>query len=221
VSTIRVVGRSLDLANGLKNEFATRVIKWYEKNGRDFPWREPGLDPYKILIAEVMLQKTVAANVRKIYPKFVAKFPSLNSLADAPQYEIEQEIRPLGIYRRRAKALKEMAARLVAKYGGKIPETEEELTALPMVGRYVANAIMCFAFGKDKPLIDINIRRVMKRFYGLTDFKDIEQKLTEFMPKGRSREFNWALLDLASLICTPRAPKHNKCPLNEICQKNV
>lgn len=168
-----------------------------------------------------MLQKTVAANVENLFPKFIEKFPSPMALTKAPLNEIEQEIRPLGIYRRRAKALKDIATQLVAKYGGNVPETEEELTALPMVGKYVANAVMCFALGKEKPLIDINVRRVMKRFFNLTDPRDIEKKLIEMMPKGLCKEFNWALLDFASLVCSSRNPNHKKCPLNEICPKNV
>ena len=178
------------------------------------------MDPFKILIAEIMLQKTVASNVKKVFPRFIERFPSPKDILEAPIEEIEQELRPLGIFRRRAKAIKQIAAEVISKYDGKVPSHKEAIAAFPMVGDYVANAVMCFGFGKDIPLVDVNVKRVMKRFFGLTKLHEIEKKLREVIPKGKSKEMNWALIDFASIICIPGKPKCHACPLSADCRKN-
>lgn len=198
--------------------FVDQLINWYKKKGRKFLWRTENPDPYTILISEVMLQKTVASNVQNVISRFLNKFPDIETLAKASIERIEEEIKPLGIYRRRAKALKKMAEEILYRYRGEIPKKEEDLLSLPMVGKYVASALRCFAFNEDVPVIDVNVSRVMKRVFDLKDESQIEDKLLKIIPKGQSKIFNWALLDFGSLVCRSKNPLHDICPIAAICK---
>jgi len=204
-----------------KTVFVARLIAWGEKNRRDFPWRRSN-NAFHILVAELMLQRTIARQVEPVYMKFVTQYPSSQDLAKARLEDIAEDLQSLGLAYR-ALRLKQIADMIVTKFDGKVPQTEDGLLQLPGVGRYVANAVQCFAFGKEVPLVDTNILRVMKRFFSITTSKESHKKreiwdlMATLIPKQRAREFNLSILDFASLICTAKNPSHEVCPLRDIC----
>jgi len=200
------------------------LLEWFKKYGRDYPWRKE-TDPYRILIAEIMLQRTKADQVIQVYQLFLQRFPSIYALAAATLEELEGIFDMLGL-RWRAKKVKDLAKVIVSQHGGRIPSSREELLSLPGVGEYIADAVLCFAYGMDIAVVDANVCRVIGRVFGIEPrgearrdprFRQIAQQL---IPSKRAREFNWAIIDLAALTCTPRNPKCYECPLQELCSFN-
>jgi len=206
-----------------KDEFVFKILDWFEENRRDFPWRRTA-DPYKVLVAEMMLQKTTSKQVSGIFEDFVNKYPDPSSLSAATLEEIESKIGSLGIEHKRAVNFKECAYQLTNRYGGQIPCKREELLSLPGIGDYIANAVLCFACGEKLPLVDTNIVRLLERFFGMkskkararTD-KTFWNAVAEMIPAKRAKQFNLGLLDFASLVCSAKNPKCGTCPLHEKC----
>lgn len=203
--------------------FAQQLLKWFSKNRRSFPWRETS-DPYKVLVAEILLRKTDAGKVSRIYERFVRRYPSFEALINADQRELEDFLRPLGLYRCRAKELMDLARIVMAKHRGKVPHSRWELLELPGVGGYIANAVLCFAFGKTVPLVDTNIIRVVARVFSFKpkrkrarDDPEIWRETGKIVPNGKAREFNLAMLDLAAASCLPRKPVCGICPVTLLC----
>lgn len=197
------------------------LLSWYRKNGRDYPWRRTR-DPYRILMAEIMLQRTKADQVVPVYKEFIRCFPNPASLYKADPERIRSYFSRLGLMWR-ADLVTKFAAELVEKFGGRIPSNRDQLLSLPSIGEYIADAILSFAYGKDVAVVDSNVCRILSRIFGLKprgearrdkQFRILAQSL---IPPGRSREFNWAMIDFASIICTPRKPKCGECPLRPIC----
>ncbi|HEX69096.1 MAG TPA: hypothetical protein ENG10_02230 [Candidatus Bathyarchaeota archaeon] len=200
-----------------EKEFSRRLLRWFSSNARRFPWRREK-DPYKILVTEKLLQQTTFGHVMKVYDSFFRKFPDIRSLARADVLDIEKAIQRLGFQRQRAKQLKEMAFEVMNKFGGNIPQSKEDLLRLSGVGNYVANAVLCFAFNKDEPVVDVNVRRVVGRYFGWRGMKDAEiaERLRRLIPKGKAKQFNWGIIDFSALICS-RKPKCKKCFLADYC----
>ena len=207
-----------------RKEVSRRLIEWYERVGRRFPWRNEGLKPYDVLIAEMMLQKTRAEMVVKAYLSFLERYPDPRSLESATVEEIAQVLKPLGLYNRRARWMKTIAGVLIEKYGGKVPSDREALLDLPGLGMYNANAILCFAYNEPVPLIDVNVARVLGRVADIEVRGDLRrneklQKLAaQLVPKKDFKEFNWALIDLGATVCTSKNPEHDRCPLASLCK---
>jgi len=199
------------------NAFATKLLEWFLSNGRDFPWRHE-THAYRILVAEKLLQQTTYGHVMKVYETFFEKFPNIQSLAQAEVSDIEDTIRRLGFQRQRSKQFKKIGSLIMKEHKGEIPSEKEDLLKLPGIGDYVANAVLCFAFNKDEPIVDMNVRRVVGRYFGWKDIQDkeIERRLCRLIPKGRARQFNWGIIDFSSLICS-RKPKCRICFLNDSC----
>ena len=205
-------------------DFAERLLSWYEQNKRDYlPWRKTK-DPYKVLVAEMMLQKTTSNQVARLFDGFVEKYPSPASLADAPVADIEAEITPLGMEHRRALRFKQWAQIIVEKYAGKVPRRKDALTSLPGVGDYIANAVLCLAYDENVALLDTNVVRVLQRFFGITSAKArartdkaLWKTYQRMIPEGKARDFNLAVLDFAALVCTAKNPQHKICPVNDMC----
>lgn len=197
--------------------FSRRLLAWFSSNARNFPWRNEK-DPYRILVAEKLLQQTTYGHVLKVYDVFFEKFPDVQSLARAEVSEIEAVIRRLGFQRQRAKQFKKLASVVLTEYGGRIPSSKEALLRLSGIGDYVANAVLCFAFNKDEPVVDMNVRRVVGRFFGWKKVKDaeIEERLRGLIPRGKAKQFNWGIIDFSALICS-RKPKCRKCFLSDLC----
>jgi len=208
----------------LRGKFAELLLEWWRSNRRDFPWRRTA-DPYKILIAEMLLRKTTARQVSRVFDEFFAKFPNAEALAGARDEEVEEVIRPLGMQRRRAALLKKLASELLERHAGAVPASYEDLRRLPGVGPYAANAVLCFAYGKDVPLVDVNVARVFQRVFGYKprkrrakDDTALWDFVAETIPPGRGRDFNLAVIDFAHEVCTPREPRCASCPLRTVCK---
>jgi A/G-specific adenine glycosylase len=202
--------------------FSSLLLNWYfEEDNRSFPWRKTE-DPYHILIAEIMLQRTRAEQVAPVFLSFIKRFPSPCELSKADISEIEMFFSKLGLIWRVEK-VKRLGEVLVQNYDGKIPRNRNQLMSLPGVGEYVADAVLCFAFNKDIAIIDSNVCRVLGRVFNLKTKSEARrdrlyrETANRLIPEGKCKEFNWALIDHASSICTPKNPKCTKCPLRTIC----
>jgi len=199
-------------------EVGEKLLHWYNKYGRRFSWRGTR-DPYKILIAEFLLQKTQARTVERHYEEFLKKFPSFKDLSCADVTQVKRSIKSLGLAYR-ASRLVTIAKKVVERYAGSLPHSMEELLQLRGVGCYTAGAVLCFAFGEQIPLVDTNVMRIARRAFGVRSDTEARDILSKMMPKDRCREFNWALIDLGALICCPRDLRCDECPLDEVCSKH-
>ncbi len=194
----------------------TKLLHWFEEHGRhDLPWRQTK-NIYHIYLSETMLQQTQVSRVmEEYYPKFLKRFPTLASLADASLEEVLSLWSGLGYYSR-AKNLHESAK--ICKTA--LPDDFKELQKLPGIGRYTASAICSFGYNQCIPVVDTNIKRVLRRFFALesTSDKTVWEKAEIFLDTKHPKEHNLSLMDLGSLLCTPKAPKCNLCPLQAECQ---
>jgi A/G-specific adenine glycosylase len=177
---------------------------------------------YQLVVAELLLQRTRAEVVAGFFPAFVKNYPSWEALASEGVGELEEFLKPLGLWKRRAVALISLAKAVVA-HGSELPASREELETLPAVGQYIANAVLTMCHGKKEPLLDVNMARLLERFFGPRKMADIRydpylQRLSrQVLSRGRAKELNWAMLDFAALICRTRSPLHNDCPLASEC----
>ena len=201
--------------------FRKRLLDWYWRHGRDLPWRETR-DPYRVLVSEIMLQQTQVDRVLPKYREFLRRFPNLKTLAAAHVDEVRQLWYPLG-YNIRPVRLHMIARETLARYRGRLPDDAERLRRLPGVGRYTAGAILSFAYGRDEPILDTNVRRVLGRvFLGprrLARARDraLWDLAGALVPRGRGYDFNQALMDFGATWCTPRRPRCAACPLRRLC----
>ena len=206
----------------LLKQFIGKVTEFGVSRLNVYPWRLER-DPYRIFVAEVLLQRTRTGQAAPVYENFIRKFPTIQSLANATDDEIMQVIKPLGLAYR-AGRLKRAASILVERYGGRFPEELNELVKLPGVGSYIAGILMCFAFGKRFPVLDSNVKRVLSRVFGIIFPTDahkrpgILQMLEKFFPSQRVKEFVIGLLDLGITVCLPKKPRCGLCPLKNICR---
>ena len=203
-------------------QFQNKLLTWYFLNGRKFPWRNKGLSNYQLVIAETLLQRTKAETVSKFFLGFLKTFPNWKSLATAEVAIIEEYMKPVGLYRQRAKRLQLLASEMV-KRNGRLPNNREELESIPFLGQYIANAIELVIFNKASPLIDVNMSRVLERYFGNRQMADIRydpylQDLSRKVVNHKnSKEINWAILDFAALICKAQKPRCLECPLSSKC----
>jgi A/G-specific adenine glycosylase len=200
----------LTLSLAQKKEFAERLITWYEKNGRNFPWRHES-DRYRILVTEILLQRTRAENVHKIYDKFFSLYPNVGSLSRAGQ-ELTELISKLGLTYR-SNRLRELAKQLVEKYGGTIPCDLNSLLMLKGVGLYVASAVISFTCCSPTPVVDLNVMRVLNRHVGITRESEARNFISEIMRYADHRKISYALIDLGALACLD---SRCECPLADI-----
>ena len=205
------------------NWFRRRLRTWFKTNHRNFPWREKDRNPYEIIVAETLLRQTKADNVARIYPILLAKYPNFSHLASANIEELQEIIKPLGLWRQRSAILLNIA-RLIVKSNGKLPSTREELQAISHVGQYITSVILTTFHGKSEPFIDVNTARVVDRFFGPRKIVDIRydpylKEVSSYIVKNRRESLllNWAILDFAALVC--KAPKPNCliCPMKSKC----
>ncbi len=212
--------------NGLNKKvkfFQKSLLKWYNTSGRRFIWRRNGLTNYQYVIAEILLQRTRAETVANFYPDFIIEFPNWKSLAQADLQRIEDYLKPIGLYRQRSVRLKKLAIEM-CKRRGRLPRDRKELESIPFMGQYIANAVELVIFHEPSPLVDVNMSRVLERFFGPRKLADIRydpylQELSyKIVDHFDTKKMNWAILDFAALICTARNPKHKECPLNKYCK---
>lgn len=205
--------------------FLDRLLVWASQNLRDFPWRRT-TDPYSILIAEFLLQKTGAATAEVIYQKFIDRYPDLASLVEAPLGDIAELLQPLGLHFR-ATRLQEAVRIIVEKHSGQIPEREAELLKLPGVGLYTARSICANAFNQPAAVLDTNIARILERFFGIQGNRvksrcKLLWKSAELVaPQTDVSRWNLTLLDFGAIVCTAKNPRCTDCPLQERCNYNL
>ena len=199
------------------------LLQWFKKCGRDLPWRKT-TDPYAIWVSEVMLQQTQVATVIPYYSKFLKSFPTIRHLSKADLSKVLKAWEGLGYYSR-ARNLHRAAGIVMNHFNGKMPDQLKDLLHLPGIGRSTAGAILSFAFHKDASILDGNAMRVLSRLFavsGTPGERKTEQvlwQISEFLiPKGFSNPFNQALMDLGSLLCTPKEPQCSECPLRDLCK---
>lgn len=202
--------------------FRRQIKSWGIQNLRDFPWRNTQ-DPYKILVAELLLQKTNAATVAPIYQTLIDRYPTLNALAVAPVEDITKLLQPLGLSFR-VDRLYQLTQVVLEQYGGIIPETEAQLLELPGVGKYTAKSVCAHAFGQPKAVLDTNVARILERFFGLEGGRvkwrsqELQSAAEQAAPKTNVGTWNLTLLDFAAAVCTARNPRCGECPLQEQCK---
>jgi A/G-specific adenine glycosylase len=202
--------------------FQRELLAWYEAEGRDLPWRRTE-DPYAILVSEIMLQQTQVRTVLPYYERFLERFPSLEALAAAPLDAVKEITDPLG-YKVRGERLKRIAETAVERYGGALPEDEQDLLALPGIGRYTAGAVRSFAFRQDAPILDTNVLRLLVRLFtpppdggGAALLRRLWALAEAVIPAGQGYVFNQALMDFGAQVCTARRPICLFCPLRPVC----
>lgn len=206
------------------SSIAADLLNWYDDNARALPWRvAPGAraraDPYAVWLSEIMLQQTTVATVAPRFKAFMARFPSVDALAAAPEDDVLGEWAGLGYYAR-ARNL-HRCAKAVADRGG-FPQTEEELLKLPGVGPYTAAAVAAIAFDRRAIVVDGNVERVGARLFAIdSPIKSarnaLRARLDAIWPAARSGDFAQALMDLGAAVCSPASPKCLICPLTEHC----
>lgn len=198
-----------------------KIIIWFKKHGRVFPWRQTK-DPFCILIAEMMLRRTKADQVISVYDNFLRKFKDINMLADADINQVRNILYPLGLSWRIPGFIK-MARELREKYQSRIPSNREQLKSLPGVGDYVAGAVLSFAYDKNEWIVDSNIVRIFRRFFGISTSHEgrRDRHIIEIAKNYSSgpdiRSALFGILDLAALVCHPRDPYCKGCPLKKKC----
>ena len=197
-----------------------KVIEWYNHHGRDFPWRTTK-DPYHILIAEILLRRTTAFAVARIFNDFLSRFDTLERLARASESTIKRALVSLGLHSLRAKQLKKTASLIMKEYNGEIPRSHETLLALPGVGQYIASAVRNFAFGDAVPLLDGNVIHFLSRVYGTRYSGPTDKKASEFVAQfggAHQPELYWGIIDLVATICLRRSPRCSICPVSIACE---
>jgi A/G-specific adenine glycosylase len=203
--------------------FRRRLLRWFRRYGRDLPWRRTR-DPYRVTVAEFMLQQTQVARVEGYYRRFLERYPTVESLARSEPAMVREAWAGLGYYRRAAN-LHRLARTVVDQHDGVIPSEPEQLIALPGIGRYTAGAVASFAYERATPAIDTNVARVIRRaFHPRLAPGRQEPRLWEtgaaIMPRRNGAAawaFNQAIMELGALICTARVARCGECPVSEAC----
>ncbi|MBA4157248.1 MAG: A/G-specific adenine glycosylase [Gemmatimonadetes bacterium] len=202
-------------------EIRAALLAWYDAHRRDLPWRAAAAetpDPYRVWLSEVMLQQTRVETVRPYYERWLERFPTLESLAEAPRDEVMKAWEGLGYYSR-ARNFHRAVREVAESYGGTVPSEPEAFRALPGVGRYTAGAVMSIAYGREAPLVDGNVRRVFARWMDAPDPRDAElwSLAGALVPGPRPGDLNQALMELGATVCTPRSPRCGACPVAQWC----
>ena len=212
-----------------KSELSTLLLKWYSLNGRDLPWRIKGgahPDPYVILVSEFMLQQTTVKTVIPYFERFMKRFPTIESLAQADLEEIYLYWQGLGYYTR-ARSLHTTAQIIMNDYNGKFPQTKQEILKLKGFGPYTVASFLALAFNQPETVIDGNVTRIICRLYHLTEPTDkitdkIRKLAGELTDSAHASDYASAIMDLGALVCTPKNPLCNQCPWSDFCQsKNL
>ena len=208
-------------------DIAPPLLKWYDGHRRVLPWRENPA-PYRVWVSEIMLQQTRVEAVKPYFERFMEALPGIPELAQAPEDKLLKLWEGLGYYNR-ARNLQKAAQAIMAEYGGRMPDSREELLKLPGIGSYTAGAVASIAYGRAVPAVDGNVLRVISRYRAdgrdmLNDKvrKSVEEDLKAVMPKDRPGDFNQALMELGAIVCIPNgAPKCGECPWEASCKAHI
>lgn len=203
--------------------FSRKINDWFSQNGRSFPWRRKGQSLYRLVLTEILLQRTRAETVAAFYQEFYAQYPNWKALSVASQNDLETALKPIGLWKRRAETLKSLSKKMVER-GGRFPRRYEQIRSLPGVGQYVANAVTVFRDGAANPLLDSGMARLLERYFGPRRLSDIRydsylQGLSRaVISRGETAEMNWALLDYAAVVCSKQDPGCAACVVRRGCK---
>jgi len=197
-----------------------RILEWYKENKRDFPWRQSS-SLYQILITEILLQKTIALNVKNIYKDFFTKYKDFSTIYNADITKLQSDIKGLGLSNKRAQILKDLSHMIITEYDGKIPQEPEILKTINGIADYVSNAFACFGLNDRTFFFDVNINRFIQRVFKPHDVKvkndSIYTELDKLLPKMDFKHMYWAILDFGYKICSKNNPKCELCPISDKC----
>lgn len=203
--------------------FIAHLLKWYDNNAVELPWRRQDATPYHIWLSEIMLQQTQVNTVVDYYNRFLDHYPTINNLAGASLDEVLKRWEGLGYYSR-ARNLYKTAQIIADDYDGTFPKTVDELLKLPGIGRYTAGAIASIAFDVQAPVLDGNVIRIFSRLLDIDeDVKSsavqnrLWEQAEEWVPEKRPGDYNQALMELGRTVCKPRNPLCETCPINSYC----
>ena len=203
--------------------FSDRILTWFDEHGRKhLPWQQD-ISPYRVWVSEIMLQQTQVTTVIPYFERFMARFPTVVALANAPQDDVLQLWTGLGYYAR-ARNLHKAAICVRDEHQGVFPDTLEQVMALPGIGRSTAGAILSIAGGQSHPILDGNVKRVLARYFAISGWpgaKSVETSLweyaTELTPPERANHYTQAMMDMGATLCTRSKPKCDACPLQTGC----
>lgn len=203
-------------------KFQMNFLEWYQKEKRNLPWRY-NQDPYRVWISEIMLQQTRVDTVIDYYYRFMEAFPTIADLAKAPEDQLLKIWEGLGYYSR-ARNLQAAAKQILNDFGGQFPDTIDDIRSLKGIGPYTAGAIGSISFKLPEPAIDGNVMRVVSRLFCIeadiakaSSRKVFDEAMRKIISHEEPGDFNQAMMDLGSSICTPTAPKCDACPIQEFC----
>ncbi len=203
-------------------DFTAALLDWYDGGHRDLPWRRTR-DAYRIWVSEIMLQQTRAETVVSYYERFLARYPTVQALADSPEEELLKMWEGLGYYSR-ARSLQKAARVIVSEYEGQLPADAQKLRVLPGIGDYTAGAIASIAYGIPAAAVDGNVERVICRTHAIEDTvgtpavrRHIAALTQALVPRDRPGAFANAMMELGATVCTPKSPKCLLCPVRESC----
>ncbi len=217
------IGREIPVRLSVLDSIGEPLLAWYDRGRRILPWREEPT-PYHVWVSEIMLQQTRVEAVKPYYDRFMKQLPDIASLAKAEEEVLLKLWEGLGYYNR-VRNLNKAAVLIMEEYGGRMPDSYEELLKLPGIGSYTAGAIASIAYGKPVPAVDGNVLRVLARLrlderdiMQANVKKQIEEELSYSMPRDRAGDFNQALMELGAMVCIPNgAPKCMECPWEKLC----
>lgn len=223
-----MTGKNENILNSNSPRFVTKVqylreklLEWYKKKGRNYPWRATK-DPYKILMAEIMLRRTKADQVLPVYNDFVERYPTVESLSEGNEDDIQKLTYSLGLHWRNRGFL-DLARCIISSYNGEIPKSRDELTKLPGVGQYVAGVFLSSAYNRKEWIVDTNAARVFSRFFGIRIKSDgrrdkrIIKVAKQYVDCENPRQVNFAVIDFAAMICKKINPLHSQCLVRRGC----
>jgi A/G-specific adenine glycosylase len=212
-----------ELASNQLRELQRSLLDWFDEYQRKLPWRE-NYHPYEVWISEIMLQQTQMKTMLPYYKHWMNVFPEVRAIAKADEELLMKLWEGLGYYRR-VRNIRKTAEIICQKYDGTIPRDFNELLKLPGIGRYTAGAIASIGFNQPAPILDGNVTRVLCRLQKIIDppqtsavVKKLWRLAEEWIPQGKARYFNQALMELGAIVCMPTSPRCLFCPIHDHCQ---
>lgn len=207
----------------MPNDFATRILTWFDQHGRhDLPWQQD-ISPYRVWVSEIMLQQTQVKTVIPFFERFMATFPTVDALAAAAEDEVLHLWTGLGYYAR-ARNLHKAAKQVCDQLGGEFPADVEGLMALPGIGRSTAGAIVSISWGRRAAILDGNVKRVLARYHAVAGWpgktavhKTLWEIAEKYTPDNRCADFTQGMMDLGATLCTRSSPQCQRCPLHRDC----
>jgi len=202
--------------------FQNELLSWFKDNGRAFPWRKPKMTTYQVIISEILLQRTKAETVAKFLPYFLKEYPNWKKIGTATENELEALLKPLGLQSQRSKRLFKLS-QAIKERKGRFPKKRSEIEKIPMMGQYITNAYELFILNKKLPLLDVNMARLLERFFGPRKLSDIrydtylQDLACRVVNTHNPKEINWAILDYSAIVCKSKTPLCDGCMLSSKC----